>query len=335
MTELAEVHDELRTVARELLGKAAEWRTLAEAGWLGLEVPEALDGAGASFAEVGVVLEELGRAAARTPYLSAVVLGVGALNLLLPSAARDELLRDIAAGDMKPALVEGAFRIERGRLHGEAAFVPDVVEADRLLVLAVEAGGVPVIVEPDAGIVRTAQPVVDATRGFGSVTADGVGIREVWRFAEPSSAVQSLRDRAAVAVACDSLGVSAAMLDATVRYVQVREQFGRPIGSFQAVQHACADLLVRVTVARELVEAAVRNPGGEAAWMAKAYAGECAVAVAGKAMQLHGGIGYTWESGVHVYLKRAALNRALYGSPTEHRRLLARRYAMSTALNSC
>ena len=114
------------------------------------------------------------------------------------------------------------------------------------------------------------------------------------------------------------------------------EQFGRPIGSFQAVKHACADMLVQVAVvpragARAAVRGRRRDPDGPrrrgvAASMAKSYACAAAVDVAGKAMQLHGGIGYTWESGIHAYLKRAALNRALFGAPSEHRRRLATRY---------
>jgi alkylation response protein AidB-like acyl-CoA dehydrogenase len=134
-----------------------------------------------------------------------------------------------------------------------------------------------------------------------------------------------------VAVACDSLGVSRAMLDATVAYAKVRSQFGRPIGSFQAVKHQCADMLVGISVTEELVRAAVDDlAAGDprasvSASMAKAHAGATAVEVAGTAMQLHGGIGYAWESGVHVYLKRAVLDRALFGSPGHHRRLLAER----------
>ena len=122
------------------------------------------------------------------------------------------------------------------------------------------------------------------------------------------------------------------MLSATTSYAKVRHQFDRPIGSFQAVKHACADMLVRISVSRQLVGAAVgaiaegRPDAGVAAAMAKSYATTAAVDVVGKAMQLHGGIGYTWESGVHVYLKRAALNRSLFGSPAEHRRQLAQRY---------
>jgi alkylation response protein AidB-like acyl-CoA dehydrogenase len=122
------------------------------------------------------------------------------------------------------------------------------------------------------------------------------------------------------------------MLSATVGYAKVRQQFGRPIGSFQAVKHACADMQVAIAVSRQLVSAAVeavaeeRADAGVAAAMAKSYTCSAAVDIAGKAMQLHGGIGYTWESRIHVYLKRAALNRSLFGSPAAHRRELAKRY---------
>ncbi len=375
--ELAEAREELRLVARELLGKlgpaaAPGWGLLASSGWLGLEVPSALDGADATFAEVAVIAEELGRAAACTPYLGSTVLGTGALCALAPSPDRDALLRRAAAGDEMPVavLADGAvptdgaaptdadgtadhlpFRLERSggglRLHGQAAFVPDAAEGSRLLVLArgVDDDGAPVIVAVDpgaAGMVVEAQPVVDETRRLAMVRADGAEVPNglPWPFAgDPRSAVSRLLDCAAVAVACDSLGLSEAMLDATVGYARVREQFGRPIGSFQAVKHACADLLVQVRVSRVLVTAAVFALSGDeaaggataadasvAASMAKAYACEAAVAVAGQAMQLHGGIGYTWESGIHRYLKRAALNRSLFGAPATHRGRLAARY---------
>jgi alkylation response protein AidB-like acyl-CoA dehydrogenase len=371
---LDQVRDELRAVARDLLGKTGaparpDWQLLAEAGWLGLEVPAALDGADATFAETAVILTELGRAAACGPYLGAAVLGIGALRQLVPSPGRDDLLRRAASGEAVPVAVladgsrddvpgvagaaseSGApFRVERTagglRLYGRAAFVPDAAEASHLLLLASDPDNskrpvaVAVVVGAEArgaGPGVEAQPVLDATRRLALVTADGVEVPEtsVHRFAgDPEAAVQGLLDRAAVAVACDSLGVSEAMLDATVAYVKIREQFGHPIGSFQAVQHACADMLVRVSVARELADAAVRAvadaPGrpetAVAASMAKAYACAAAVDVAGKAMQLHGGIGYTWDGGIHVYLKRAALNRSLSGSPAAHRRRLAARY---------
>ena len=189
------------------------------------------------------------------------------------------------------------------------------------------------------GVTHTPQ---DERRARVTTGGDGAALAvpppaRVLRFAsDPDVSVQGLHDRAAVAVACDALGLSRAMLDATVAYASVRHQFGRPIGSFQAVKHACADMLVQVTVARRLVDAAVRGIAGRdadasvAASMAKSYACAGAVEIAGKAMQLHGGLGYTWESGIHVYLKRATLNRSLFGSPALHRARVAERYRAGT-----
>jgi alkylation response protein AidB-like acyl-CoA dehydrogenase len=356
---LAELHDDLRAVARDLLGAVdpeagPTWRAMADAGWLGLEVPEALGGAGATFAEVAVVAEELGRAIAPGPYLGAAVLGVGALLLAEPGPVADALLRDLADGSSVAVLALGAedggvgselpFRVERAaagaRLHGQAACVLDATEADRLLLPAVEVDGSVVLVPlapSTPGLRVTPQPVLDATRRLGVVSVEGdrvdlAGVEPLRLRGDAAACAPALREQAAVAVACDSLGIAGAMLDATVAYVAVREQFGRPVGSFQAVKHACADMLVQVTVARGLVRTAAdavaaRAPdAGSAVSRAKAYAGDAAVAVAGSAMQLHGGIGYTWESGIHAHLKRAMLDRALFGTPAVHRRRLVERH---------
>jgi alkylation response protein AidB-like acyl-CoA dehydrogenase len=334
MSDFAEFHDELRSVAGDLLAKDGNvsWPVLSDAGWTGLEIPEESGGAGAGFTEVAIVCEEIGRAAGATGYLGAV-LAVGALKALSPSDVRDELLAGIASGDLRAAVVLDGFRLDNGKLSGAAEFVPDAVGADRLLVLATDGDGVPVLVD-GAGVTVSAQPVLDETRQLATVSADGVAVpgSAVLRFAtDPHVAAAALRDRAAIAVACDSLVLAQAMLDATVSYVKVRSQFDRPIGSFQAVKHACADMQVALAVSRQLVTAAVDavargHDAGPAAAMAKTYACSAAVDIAGKAMQLHGGIGYTWESGIHVYLKRAALNRSLFGSPTAHRQRLAQRY---------
>jgi alkylation response protein AidB-like acyl-CoA dehydrogenase len=321
--EFAEFHAELRSVAGDLLAKdrAVDWTVLAEAGWTGLEVAEDLGGAGATFAETAVICEEMGRAASANNYLGSAVLAVGVLNALQPSDIRNRLLIDVGSGARRVAVALGSLD-----------FVPDAVGADRLLVVTTDAEGVPVVVD-SAGLTVTPQPVVDETRRLAAVSADRLDVTEALRFeGDPEAQVRLLLDRAAVAIACDSLGLSEAMLSATTSYAKVRHQFGRPIGSFQAVKHACADMLVRISVSRQLVGAAVgaiaegRPGAGVAAAMAKSYATTAAVDVVGKAMQLHGGIGYTWESGVHVYLKRAALNRSLFGSPAEHRRQLAQRY---------
>lgn len=308
-TDFTEFHDELRSTAADLLAKdrALDWPVLVDAGWVGLEVPEQFGGAGATFAETAVICEAMGRAASANSYLGSAVLAVGTLNALQPSASRDQLLADVASGALRVTVALEPLE-----------FVPDAEGADRILV--VTDGGV-----VDASTV-TPQQVLDETRRLATVSFEG----PVAMPFHPEDGLRRLRDRAAVAVACDSLGSSEAMLAATVAYAKVRQQFGRPIGSFQAVKHACADMQVHIAVSRQLVRAAIesvvhgRDDG--AASMAKSYACTAAVDIAGKAMQLHGGIGYTWESGIHVYLKRAALNRSLFGSPAAHRKDLAKRY---------
>jgi alkylation response protein AidB-like acyl-CoA dehydrogenase len=315
--EFAEFHEELRSVAGDVLAKdrAIDWPVLVDAGWVGLEVPEQFGGAGVTFGEVAVICEQMGRAASANSYLGSAVLAVGTLKALQPSETRDRLLTDVASGAVRVAVALESMD-----------FVPDAEGADRILVI-----GDDVVTEATATV--TPQPVLDETRRLAAVTADGVEAAEPLRFdGDPAAAVRRLHDRAAVAVTCDSLGLSEAMLSATVGYAKVRQQFGRPIGSFQAVKHACADMQVAIAVSRQLVSAAVeavaeeRADAGVAAAMAKSYTCSAAVDIAGKAMQLHGGIGYTWESGIHVYLKRAALNRSLFGSPAAHRRELAKRY---------
>ena len=226
MSDYSEFHDELRSVAGDLLAKdrAVGWPVLVDAGWVGLEVPEQFGGAGATFAETAVVCQEMGRAASANSYLGSAVLAVGTLKALQPSETRDRLLAEVASGAVRLAVAV------------ESDFVPDAEGADRILVLT------------DDGVADTAPtvtptPVLDETRRLATVATDGPS--ELLLFeGDPAAAARRLRDRAAVAIACDSLGVSEAMLSATVGYAKVREQFGRPIGSFQAVKHACADMLV-------------------------------------------------------------------------------------------
>jgi len=202
MSDYSEFHDELRSVAGDLLAKdrAVDWPVLVDAGWVGLEVPEEFGGAGASFAETAVVCEEIGRAASANSYLGSAVLAVGALNTLQPSETRNQLLIDVASGAARIAVAI------------ESDFVPDAEGADRILVATDD--GVAV-----SAPTVTAQPVLDETRRLATVTAADTA--EVLRFdADPADALRRLRDRASVAVACDSLGLSEAMLDATVGYAK-------------------------------------------------------------------------------------------------------------------
>ncbi|EKF22486.1 acyl-CoA dehydrogenase, C-terminal domain protein [Mycolicibacterium hassiacum DSM 44199] len=313
--DFSEFHDELRSVAADLLAKerTVDWVTLVDAGWVGLEIDERYGGAGATFAETAVICTELGRAASTTSYLGGAVLAVATLNALAPSETRDRLLNRVASGDTRLAVA----------LEGPD-FVPDAPGADHILIVGDD--GV-TVAAPEV----TPRPVVDETRSLGAIDPQISG--ETLEFDDdPVPAIERLRNRAAVAVACDSLGLAEAMLARTVSYVKVRHQFGRPIGSFQAVKHTCADMYVEISICRQLIDAAVAAivddapDVGVAAAMAKSHVCPAAVEIASKAMQLHGGIGYTWESGIHVYLKRATLNRALFGSPAAHRSQLAKRY---------
>src|SRR4051812_29379946 len=182
--EFAEVHDELRSVAGDLLAKdrAVDWSSLVDAGWVGLEVPEEFGGAGATFAEVAVICEQMGRAASANSYLGSAVLAVGTLKALQPSDTRDRLLADVASGAVRLTVAL------------EPEFVPDAEGADRILVIA--NGGV---AEPAMTVTR--QPVLDETRRLASVRAD-TDAAEVLRFdGDPDAVVQRLLDRAAVAVA--------------------------------------------------------------------------------------------------------------------------------------
>jgi len=348
--DFGELHDELRAVARDVLGKEGTldtpWSLLARAGWTGLEVDDAFGGAGAGFGEVAIICTELGRTLTGSRYLGSAVLAVAALAAVGPNAGRDEMLCGIAGGEMTAAVAFSADHESIGAaapftlttssgqlvLEGASHFVADAAGVDRLLLLAEDPAGAPMLVAIAPGDLRVdLTPVFDESRRFASVSANHtvISAAAVWPvIGDP----EAWYERAACAIACDSLGVAEAMLAATVDYATVRQQFGRPIGSFQAVKHALADMLVQISVTRRLVAAAVDAVavGGpdtaRTVSMAKSYATETAVAVAGKAMQLHGGIGYTWESGIHRYLKRAMLNRALFGSPPAHRRRIAAAY---------
>jgi alkylation response protein AidB-like acyl-CoA dehydrogenase len=347
LSRFADLHDELRAVAREVLGREghhdARWRHAADAGWTGLEVPDGLGGSGATFAETAVVLEEVGRAASPLPFLG-TALGVAAAAAAEPGGARDELMAGIAAGSTRTAVAlaphadaaepDAPFRLDAaGRLTGRAELVLDAPGADHLLLLAEAPGGLVLVDLTAAGARVEAEPLVDATRAVATVTAEGVAVapEAVWGFArEPWAAAASVLDRASVAVAADGMGAAAAMLDATVAYAAERRQFDRPIGSFQAVKHQCADALVQLRIGGELLAEAVaavvaeRDAALEAS-RAASHLGDAAVRVVGTAVQLHGGVGYTWESGIHRYLKRVMLDRALFGSPAQHRRRIADR----------
>jgi alkylation response protein AidB-like acyl-CoA dehydrogenase len=307
------------------------WRLLCDQiGVAGLAVPERFGGAGASLTEVHVVLEELGRTLTPSPMLGSAVLGSQLLLLTEDDDACDRLLPGIAAGTSVAAVAwadEGgrwgadAVTATDGRLTGTAHYVLDGDVADVLLVIARDEHGVGVYeVDPDAaGVTRMHTPSMDITRRLARVElAHAAGTRLA---GDATTAMDALQELACVALSAEQVGAAARALEMTVDYTKIRVQFGRPIGSFQALKHRMADLYVLVESARSASYAALA--GTIDASVAKVYCSEALSAVAAEAIQLHGGIAITWEHDAHLYFKRAHGSAALFGSPGEHVAILS------------
>ncbi|MGW0206183.1 acyl-CoA dehydrogenase family protein [Streptomyces sp. NPDC003233] len=307
----------------------ALWKSLAEGmGLAGLLVPEEHGGQGASAREVAVVLEELGRAVAPVPYLTSVVVATEALL----ACGDEELLARLASGRTIGALAVGlhsapgadfkAVRLENGTLHGELAGIADAAVADVLLVPA-EDGGL-YAVAADAATV-TPQISLDLTRPLATVRLDGAPGRRIGA-AEP--AVRRALRAAAGLLTSEQLGVADWALTETVRYLKERKQFNRPVGGFQALKHRLAQLWLEVVNLRAAARAAADALASGAdtdvsVAVAQAYAAPVAVHAAEEALQLHGGIGMTWEHPIHLYLKRAKADSIAYGTAGAHREALA------------
>ncbi|MEU6303808.1 acyl-CoA dehydrogenase family protein [Streptomyces chartreusis] len=308
----------------------AAWKALADGmGLAGLLVPEDRGGQGATHREAAVVLEELGRAVAPVPYLTSAVV---ATEALLACDAEGGLLAELASGRRIGALAValnvapgGAYKVVRhedGALHGELTAIADAVVADVLLVPA-DDGGL-YAVDADA-VTVTPQSSLDLTRPVATVTLDGAPGRLLGD-AEP--AVRRALRAGAGLLASEQLGLAEWTLTETVRYLKERKQFNRPVGGFQALKHRLAQLWLEVVNLR----AAARNAAdalssGEdvdvAVAVAQAYAAPVAVHAAEEALQLHAGIGMTWEHPVHLYLKRAKADAIAYGTAGAHREALA------------
>jgi alkylation response protein AidB-like acyl-CoA dehydrogenase len=286
------------------------WGEAAALGWLGLALPEAAGGAGYALPEAMILFTELGRALVPGPWLGSVV----AAHALGGGAMRDAVL----AGTRRLALVDDpSDALGRGAtLDGEVAGVADADVVDAYLVLgSVRAR----VVEAAAdGLAVDAGLSMDPTRRLGRLTARGVQ-------AEPLDAdTRALRRMATVLVAAEAVGVAERTLEMSVEYAKVRQQFGRPIGTFQAIKHRCADMATRTEVARAVVvfaAVAVRDDEPDADFHvhgAKALAADAAIRNATDNVQNHGGMGYTWESDAHLYLKRARVLEHACGSRMAH-----------------
>ncbi|MER6068213.1 acyl-CoA dehydrogenase family protein [Streptomyces sp. NPDC001852] len=307
----------------------ALWKSLAESmGLAGLLVPEEQGGQGASAREVAVVLEELGRAVAPVPYLTSAVVATEALL----ACGDEELLGQLASGRTIGALAVGlhvapgaavkTVRVENGVLHGELTGVADAAVADVLLVPA-DDGGL-YAVAADAATV-TPQTTLDLTRPLATVRLQGAPGRRLGA-AEP--AVRRALRSAAGLLASEQLGVADWALTETVRYLKERKQFNRPVGGFQALKHRLAQLWLEVVNLRAAARASADAlASGEdtdvSVAVAQAYAAPVAVHAAEEALQLHAGIGMTWEHPIHLYLKRAKADSIAYGTAGAHREALA------------
>ena len=332
------------------------WHAVAaEIGLAGLLIPEALGGAGASYRELAAAAEQFGATVAPIPYLgsaavatatllSAAKSGTGVGGAVSPAAG---LLRRMADGELTAALVvpadtlpggafPGAARVagkadgDMTKLRGTIPAVSDALLAD---VLLVPAEGVPnalYLVEVTApGVHRTPVVSLDMTRQLCDVSLDDAPARQVAVGDAAAEAVDAGLTAGAAVLAAEQLGLAQRCLDMTVAYLKERRQFARPVGSFQALKHRLADLWTAITMAR----AASRYAAGcladgdpdvpVAVAVAKSVCGDAAVRAAEECVQMHGGIGFTWEHPAHLYLKRAKASSVLYGTPAAHRNVLA------------
>jgi alkylation response protein AidB-like acyl-CoA dehydrogenase len=354
MSELTDEQRELRAVLRGLLEKESPeaavraamatetgvdrelWARLAEIGLLGLAVPEGQGGAGAGWVEQGLVFSELGRALACVPYLSTVGLAVPALLAGGAGPVADRWLPGLITGERfatvalpEDAALTSAAVTDGWRLTGVAEHVLDGATADLLLVLAGTDRG-PTLFAVDAmaaGVRRTAVTTSDRTRRVAHLRLRDAPGTAVGAVGAGVTLVAHAVAHARVALACEQVGGAGRVLELAVEHALTRVQFGRPIGSFQAVKHRCADLLVAVETARSAAWAAVRAAGtDELPLLASLAAAVCADAYtqcASAFVQLSGGIGYTWEHPAHLHVKRSRGAAVLFGTPYEHRRLVA------------
>ncbi|OLZ64125.1 acyl-CoA dehydrogenase [Streptomyces sp. IMTB 2501] len=347
---MTEEQQELRAAVRSLLARhdgAAAWRPLTEQiGVAALAVPDEYGGAGCGSREVHVVMEELGRELCRVPYLGSAVLTVQALLASGDRAACARLLPPLAEGRTVGALAwaeqsswdASAIRAAAvpgpggtWRITGAKHHVLDGAEADVLLVAARTAAGVSLfdVAVDGAGVRREAAVSMDQTRAQARVVLDGAEGRLIGADGQGDRALAHVLDLACTALAAEQVGAAERCLELTVAYARERVQFGRPIGSFQAVKHRLADAYVLVESARSAALGAAFAAADDSpalpryAAVAKSACSEAFSAVAGEMIQLHGGIAITWEHAAHHYFKRAHGSGQLFGPPAWHRSRLA------------
>jgi alkylation response protein AidB-like acyl-CoA dehydrogenase len=328
---------------------AAVWGQMGEQlGLQGLAIPEEFGGSGYSFVELGIVLEEQGRALLCAPFFSTVVLAANTLLHSGDDAAKAAFLPGIASGETIATL---AFTEPSGKwdesgitteatasgdgwtLNGVKSFVLDGHIASLIIVAARTAKGVSLftVAGDAAGLTRTSLSTMDQTRKQAKLEFAGTPATLLGTEGEGWAVLSTVLDLAAVGLAAEQVGGAQKVLEQAVEYAKVRVQFGRPIGSFQAIKHKCADMLLEVESAKSAAYyglwcAAEQNDElPSVASLAKAYCSEAYFHATAENIQIHGGIGFTWEHPAHLYFKRAKSSELLFGDPTYHRELLAQR----------
>ncbi|HYB97855.1 MAG TPA: acyl-CoA dehydrogenase [Candidatus Limnocylindrales bacterium] len=341
--------------ARAMLEDAAgfteeAWKGLSELGWLGLTAPERFGGSGLGLLDLVLVLEEAGAVALPGPFVSTVSLSLPAILATADEDQLGALVPEIATGVRRVAcaiaersglwdaagIAATARRDEGGYvLDGCKLFVPDAGVADTIVLVARLDDGLGFFALPATlpGLAVRPMQTVDLTRRLGAVTLESVRVESdclLGRRAHGASVLDRIIDTAKVGLAAEMTGAAERALTMTVEYAAVREQFGRAIATFQAIQHRCADMKVDVENAKSLTYFAAwaidsGDPGAAlAAAMAKAFASDACPRVVADAVQLHGGIGFTWEHDLHIYFKRVKADELTYGDATANREQVAR-----------
>jgi alkylation response protein AidB-like acyl-CoA dehydrogenase len=328
------------------------WRKMADLGWLGLVLPEEYGGAGLNYVDLVVVAEEMGRVLLPSPFIWTLMFAEAMSRAgsdeqkrrFLPAIARGDLIATAAHLETNGSWDENGITMAARKsgagfvLEGDKLFVNDAHVADFFLVAArsgAKRGGGVTLFAIDAkrpGITVTPLKTMDQTRKLGTVAMRGVKASAADVVGEVNNGWPVLAaaiDRAKVALAAEMMGGAQKVLETTVEYTKVREQFGRPIGSFQAVQHKCANMMVDVEGAKSAVYYAawaVSNDAADAktaAAVAKAAASDAYRRTAADGIQVHGGIGFTWEHDMHLYFKRAKSSEFTFGDANFNREIVA------------
>ncbi len=321
----------------------ALWREIVELGWPGLIVSEEYGGQGLGMVELVVLMEQVGYALLPGPFLSNTLTAI-VLEVAAPDPIKRDYLAPLAAGEKRGTLAywepnRGAtpdqIQLDPQASSGsitldvEKLFVFDAARTDFFIVGG--ADGRRFVVDSDApGITVTPMPAIDSTRKQYSVKLEGVQVDEEMEFDLDPVALEQSWLRLVSVFAAESVGVAQRAMEMAVEYAKERKQFGRPIGAYQAVSHKCAEMLLVTEGARSLAYYAGWSADNEpeiaplAGAMAKAYASDAANHVTGDSLQVHGGIGFTWEHDLHLWLKRARSTAALFGDAAWQRERVAR-----------